>query len=303
MAAGSSTSPNKETVTFKLPTGEEVDAIIPGGLSDADAKSFIQMKRPDLIGPPAQGAGPSKQMSSGEGPIAKNLTSFEAQASKIPGAIGSTILAKHWPIIDAQNWSELGQDIKSLNPIVSNDNGIDIGASAANLLPMVMGGRGTAVGEAIGDLPTGRIARTAVKTGAGALGDIPILRQVPKIMQNWRDTAPAEPDILADTKQAIKEGRAAKIPTRIPASQQAASTPIGQTESGISGSMPKASGRMILTPEEIAQREQLYNVAKKSAHERGMAFAGGQVPASGRKVPYVPRPNEIIEWSGKKPNQ
>jgi hypothetical protein len=53
VAEGLSTSPNKETVTMRLPSGEEIDAIIPAGLSDDQAKSLMRMKRPDLFGAPA----------------------------------------------------------------------------------------------------------------------------------------------------------------------------------------------------------------------------------------------------------
>lgn len=52
MAAGSSTLPNNETVTLKLPSGEMVDAVVPAGYSDAQVKLLMQMKRPDLIAPP-----------------------------------------------------------------------------------------------------------------------------------------------------------------------------------------------------------------------------------------------------------
>jgi hypothetical protein len=53
VAAGSSTLPNNDTITLKLPTGEMVDAIVPAGLSDDQVKSYVRMKRPDLFGAPA----------------------------------------------------------------------------------------------------------------------------------------------------------------------------------------------------------------------------------------------------------
>lgn len=53
MADGSSTSANKETVTLRLKSGEQVDVVVPGGLSDEDVKSYARMKRPDLFGAPA----------------------------------------------------------------------------------------------------------------------------------------------------------------------------------------------------------------------------------------------------------
>ncbi len=64
MAAGSSTLQSNETVSLKLPTGEMIDAVVPGGLSDEDVKSYVQMKRPDLFGAPgAQPKPPQQPMS------------------------------------------------------------------------------------------------------------------------------------------------------------------------------------------------------------------------------------------------
>lgn len=50
--------PDTETVSLKLPSGEEVDAIVPSGMSDSDIKYYTRMKRPDLFGAPASAAGP-----------------------------------------------------------------------------------------------------------------------------------------------------------------------------------------------------------------------------------------------------
>lgn len=47
---------DKETVTLKLPSGESVDFIVPGGLSDAEVKTFVLSKRPDLFQQQASGA-------------------------------------------------------------------------------------------------------------------------------------------------------------------------------------------------------------------------------------------------------
>lgn len=44
---------NTETVTLKLPTGEEVDAIVPAGMSDDEIKTRTKLKYPDMFGPPA----------------------------------------------------------------------------------------------------------------------------------------------------------------------------------------------------------------------------------------------------------
>jgi hypothetical protein len=128
---------------------------------------------------------PSTEMRTGEGPIARELTSFEAQSSQIPKGILDTVLAKRWPIVDAKNFSELGQDIKSLNPIVGMDRGtrsgggdVDIGASAANLLPMIEGLRGkpkpidaTAPGGLMGAMTRGKQLLDQVDSAAK---DIPV---------------------------------------------------------------------------------------------------------------------------------
>lgn len=40
---------DKETVTLKLPSGEMVDFVVPGGMSDSAVKTFVLSKRPDLF--------------------------------------------------------------------------------------------------------------------------------------------------------------------------------------------------------------------------------------------------------------
>jgi hypothetical protein len=40
---------DKETVTLRLPSGEEIDAVVPAGLSDAEIKVYTMAKRPDLF--------------------------------------------------------------------------------------------------------------------------------------------------------------------------------------------------------------------------------------------------------------
>lgn len=116
----------------------------------------------------APAAGPSKQMNSGEGPIAREMTSFETQMSQAPGNAVRMLGAKHWPIIDSHNWHELGEDIKSLNPIVQNDTGatggVDIGATAANVLPLALGARARMPEGALG-----KVARTGVEAGKTGL--------------------------------------------------------------------------------------------------------------------------------------
>ena len=52
MDAESSTSQNNETVTLRLPSGEDVDAIVPSGYSDDQVRDLMKMKHPELVGPP-----------------------------------------------------------------------------------------------------------------------------------------------------------------------------------------------------------------------------------------------------------
>jgi hypothetical protein len=117
------------------------------------------------LAPPA---GPSRKMDSGEGPIARGMTSFETQMSKLPENTVRLAGAKHWPIIDSKNFHELGEDIKSLNPVVNNDTGetggIDIGATAANVLPMALGAR-----RVIPEGAIGKLAQTGVEAGKTGL--------------------------------------------------------------------------------------------------------------------------------------
>jgi hypothetical protein len=47
-----------ETVTLRLPSGEEIDAVVPAGLSDAAVRIYALSKRPDLfasLGRPLKG--------------------------------------------------------------------------------------------------------------------------------------------------------------------------------------------------------------------------------------------------------
>lgn len=95
---------DKETVTLKLPTGEMVDFVVPGGLSDNEVKAFVMSKRPDLfatqpgtIGPPPQKQPITSPIGLGEamaGPIrdyvtqAQNLTPQGAAEHPVQAAIG-----------------------------------------------------------------------------------------------------------------------------------------------------------------------------------------------------------------------
>jgi len=58
---------------------------------------------------------------------------------------------------------------------------------------------------------------------------------------------------------------------------------------------------LIVTPEEARSRDQMFKIAETAAKRRGMEFAGGQVPAEGRKVPRYPTPIASEEYGGARP--
>jgi len=99
----------------------------------------------------------------GEGPIARNLTSFENQASHIPGNLVKLLLAKHWPIVDAKDWNELAADIKSLNPVVKSDGETDWGATAANALPALIDLKGRGITESPAAQLISKMGKRAMK--------------------------------------------------------------------------------------------------------------------------------------------
>lgn len=155
------TTPNADYQYIKLPDGSY--GKFAQDATDDTIKAVISKNFPTAYPPneglaPAAGAPPPKgtlpnKGDTGEGPIAKNLTSFETRLSEMPAATAKLVTAKHWPVIDSKNFSELGQDLKSLNPIEKSGGEVDYGASAANLLPLAVSGRG------IGESPVGGLAK------------------------------------------------------------------------------------------------------------------------------------------------
>lgn len=125
-----------------------------------DMSKAQPIEKPDPGATPPNIKPPHVDVKSPEGPIAQGLTTFETKLSEAPGAIGRTLAAKHWPIVDAKNYDELGHDIKSLNPIDTSEGStaMNIGGTAANLLPLLV----DAEGEGIGESPAGKIAKSTV---------------------------------------------------------------------------------------------------------------------------------------------
>lgn len=70
--------------------------------------------------------------------------------------------------------------------------------------------------------------------------------------------------------------------------QYAGAGSVTSGETAINGSVARPAGSLIKTPEELRSFDQMMSIAKRNASERGMQFAGGMVPAEGRKVPYTP---------------
>jgi|HubBroStandDraft_1064217.scaffolds.fasta_scaffold66645_2 hypothetical protein len=71
----------------------------------------------------------------------------------------------------------------------------------------------------------------------------------------------------------------------------------GQT-TGIRGAADLGKGRMVLTPQEAQTADLQYQQNRVLAHQRGMSYAGGRVPATGRTVPQRPMPIETQEYPG-----
>lgn len=85
--------------------------------------------------------------------------------------------------------------------------------------------------------------------------------------------------------QAVRERRAAWLPTIVNPTPNALALPQGQGPEAVAGTRPNA---LVLTPEEAASEEQMQAIAKKRASERGMQFAAGMTPREGKKVPRMP---------------
>lgn len=70
---------------------------------------------------------------------------------------------------------------------------------------------------------------------------------------------------------------------------------------GVSGSLPKPSGRLVVLPEEARSLDQMQKIAKTRASEHGMLYAAGMRPAGGGRVPRSPTATNTTEFSGIRP--
>ena len=64
---------------------------------------------------------------------------------------------------------------------------------------------------------------------------------------------------------------------------------------GIKGSVSKPSGRLVLTPEEVAAQARMQDIATRRASEHGMQYAAGMRPVGGGRVPLTPTGTETFE--------
>lgn len=90
--------PETETVTLRLPSGEEIDAVVPAGLSDAAIKVYTLSKRPDLFtsGLPKKGQPPLPGLAGAAQPPLPQLSPSEempvSQAEQnARGNVGQTL--------------------------------------------------------------------------------------------------------------------------------------------------------------------------------------------------------------------
>jgi hypothetical protein len=155
---------------------------------------------------------PSLTMSTGEGPIARNMTSFETQLSQLPKNTVRLLLAKHWPIVDSKNTTELWEDIKSLNPVMQQYEGgpIDYGATAANLLPALvdMKGGGITTSPAVESVRSG-LSKVGEFRKATAEAAQPLARKVtgvePAVKEAVTKAAENQATAIAERPAELKE--------------------------------------------------------------------------------------------------
>lgn len=144
-------------------------------------------------GAPPKPAEAAKTMTSGEGPVARGMTSFETHLSDMAppqapaaagmGSYGSAVTMAH-PEMQAKMDP---RGVGGLSPIVKTDTGetggVDMGATAANLLPWVIDPAGGGIGEsAAGSLTRGfgKMIPSAARAGRtlegvkGAIGNVPV---------------------------------------------------------------------------------------------------------------------------------
>ena len=92
-------------------------------------------------------------------------------------------------------------------------------------------------------------------------------------------------------------GWMSKLPTRMPKNSPVAEA---QSAPGVSGSLPRPSGRLVVLPEEAQSLDQMNKIATKRAKDNGMLYAAGMRPAGGGRVPLTPTKTNTPEINAKK---
>src|SRR5207247_2994286 len=150
---------NKETVTVKLPSGEAVDFVIPGGMSDAEAKTYVLSKRPDLFQAP--GGQPPDAIAQARAQIAKPVLDRAAALDR-PSAGQLIAGTSNVPPTPAQ------RAVISTVPAVLS--GQFLGEAAGGLpkfIQTLASASGGGVGAGMGELATGASPKQALGTAAG----------------------------------------------------------------------------------------------------------------------------------------
>ena len=134
MANGeSSTSPNNETVSLKLPSGEMVDAVVPAGLNDDQVRVLMRMKRPDLLA-----TSPQAGMS-----LPQSLGAPAGQAG-IPRGLQGAPLQQTFPIVPKQdeNFSQTMQRAAQAGSTVTPEELQGQAVQGLKMAPAVLAGAG-----------------------------------------------------------------------------------------------------------------------------------------------------------------
>lgn len=206
----------------------------------------------------------------GEGPLARNMTSFESQLSQMPEGFVKLLLAKHWPIIDSKNYKELWEDIKSLNPVMRQYEGgpVDPGATAANLLPMLIDIKGRGVGSS----PAGSAIKTAASKVTGlrnamAPKEIPVGGEKVPVLKGEAEPGTTLGRTQAGLKRAgIGEGQFTKFAQEQQAKVKQVIRNVAQQTSKMIGPMKAEPAEAMADAEQatFAQARPMYDALDKS---------------------------------------
>ena len=160
-------------------------------------------------------------------------------------------------------------------------------------------GRIPAMRDPYATVPTLRAKLTAVPRESWEMGEMPAT-SLPQSEVLGRLGTPAGEKLAMRQFMSENPSALGRIAGGGGGSAKASGAAGSMAEDVIKGNLPRGFGRLVLTPEETLQAEQMMRIAERSARRRGMQFAGGQVPAEGRSVPVRPRPNPTEEWRSKK---